>query len=67
MSDRILSPLGRVHAQLRRGADPDRMTEIAKLLGRNSKERWALRQEVRKSDTQWDHDNYLWENGEGEV
>jgi hypothetical protein len=49
--------LGLVHARLRRGADFEAMQEVAKLLGRNSRERWEMRQRERaKSAVQFDYD-----------
>ena len=45
----------------------DWLIEFAKELGRNSRQRWEMRQKLRqqsKSDTQFDHDIEREENGE---
>jgi hypothetical protein len=66
MSNRVLPPspfaaeakrLGLVHDRLLRCGNFEQMQEVAKLLGKNSRERWEMRQRERaKTDVQFDYD-----------
>jgi tRNA U34 5-carboxymethylaminomethyl modifying enzyme MnmG/GidA len=57
----------RAHKIIDHDAADARLMELAKTLGRNSRQRWEIRQRIRqqaKSDTQFDHDIEREENGE---